>query len=75
MLLSNGDKVIGKKVVDIASCMPEESILISIQRDGNVIIPHGNTVFQEGDLVTAFVREVDIEALHQCLQGDEVDNG
>ncbi len=69
LLMSDGDKVIGKKVEDVAACMPEESILISIQRDGKVIIPHGVTVFQVGDQVTAFVREQDVDALHHCFHG------
>ena len=71
-LISDGDKVIGEKVEDVASCMPEESILISVLRNGNVIIPHGETELQSGDLVTAFVREVDIDALHKCFHGENV---
>jgi len=71
-LISDGDKVIGEKVEDVASCMPEESILISVLRNGNVIIPHGDTELQSGDLVTAFVREVDIDALHKCFHGENV---
>ena len=70
LLMSDGDKVIGRNVKEVASCMPEESILISIQRDGKVIIPHGMTVFQVGDLVTAFVREEDIETFHSCFHGE-----
>ena len=69
-LMIDGDKVIGEKVEDVAPCMPEESILISIKRNGNVIIPHGDTRFQTGDLITAFVREKDIETLQACLKGD-----
>lgn len=69
-LMIDGDKVIGEKVEDVAPCMPEESILISIKRNGNVIIPHGDTRFQTGDLITAFVREKDIETLQVCLKGD-----
>lgn len=68
--LSSGDQVIGKKVKDVAGCLPEDSILISINRAGKVIIPHGETTFQAGDLVTAFVREQDIEALHSCVHGE-----
>jgi len=70
LLMSDGDKVIGRNVKEVASCMPEESILISIQRDGKVIIPHGMTVFQVGDLVTAFVREQDVEGFHNCFHGE-----
>ena len=72
LLITDGDKVIGKKVEHVASCMPEESILISILRDGNVIVPHGATVFKVGDLVTAFVHKKDVEALHKCFHGENV---
>lgn len=71
--ISEGDAVIGKKVEDVASCMPKESILISIHREGRVIIPHGVTVFQVGDQVTAFVREQDVDALDHCFHGDRSD--
>jgi CIC family chloride channel protein len=70
LFLSDGDQVIGKKVEDVAACLPEESILISIKRKGNVFIPHGDTRFQNGDLITAFIREKDAEILKICLKGD-----
>jgi CIC family chloride channel protein len=69
LTLSDDDLVIGKKVKDVAGCLPEDSILISINRAGKMIIPHGETKFQAGDIVTAFVREQDIEALHSCIHG------
>jgi len=74
LLISSGDKFNGKKVKEIATCMPEESILISIQRDGKVIIPHGNTVIQVGDLITAYVREQGIESLNECFDDDNSGN-
>jgi CIC family chloride channel protein len=75
LTLSHGDDVIGRKVQDVAPCLPQESILVSIKRDGKVIVPHGDTVLKAGDLVTAFVREEDLDAIYQCLHGDHADNG
>jgi CIC family chloride channel protein len=71
--LAEDFQVIGQKVVDLAGCLPEDSILISINRAGKVIIPHGDTTFQAGDIVTAFVRQQDIQALHSCMRGDDTD--
>ena len=68
--LTAGGKVIGSAVKDIADSIPNECILISIHRYGKVLIPHGNSVIQEGDQITAFIRSEDIEALHQCIHGD-----
>ncbi len=46
-------------------------VLVSIQRDGRVIIPHGDTVFQAGDQVTAFTHIQDAKKLFHCLHGPE----
>jgi CIC family chloride channel protein len=72
--LSAGKKVIGNSVKDIAVSLPNECILISIHRDGKVLVPHGNSVIQEGDQITAFIRNEDVEALHQCLHGDNTES-
>ena len=52
--LVKNDSVIGKTVADIAPKLPDDCVLVSIQRNNNLIIPHGDTVFQAGDRVTAF---------------------
>jgi CIC family chloride channel protein len=65
------DAVVGKTVQEIASLAPHECIFISIRRDGQVLIPHGNTVFQPGDQLTAFVRSKDVAILQRCLGGNE----
>lgn len=75
LTLTGSKEIKGRKVKEVASCMPEESILISIKRDGKVIIPHGDTELHEGDLVTAFVRKDGIEDLHDCFIGDHQDMG
>ena len=47
--------VVGKRVQDIAPQLPEKCVLVSIQRRGNVIVPHGDTELQAGDTLTMFL--------------------
>jgi Trk K+ transport system NAD-binding subunit len=65
------DNAVGKTVEKIAPSMPKDCVLVSIQRDGRVIIPRGDTVFQAGDLVTAFVRNQEAKVLFISLHGSE----
>ena len=67
--LSSSDKIIGKTVAEIAAVIPRDCVLVSIQRNGRVIIPHGDTTFQAGDQITAFVRVQESDKLYQCLHG------
>lgn len=67
--LSAGDRAEGVSVQAITGDMPRECILVSIRRDGRLIIPHGDTTFQAGDVITAFVRSEDAGQLYQALQG------
>lgn len=67
--LVDSDRGIGKTVADVAGMMPDDCVLVSIQRDGRIIIPHGDTIFMPGDLVTAYVRHQDAKALFTCLHG------
>ena len=69
LTLKKNDMAVGKTVQDVAATMPHQCILISIRRNGRVLIPHGNTIFQPEDHITAFVRSNDAESLHQCLRG------
>jgi Trk K+ transport system NAD-binding subunit len=72
--LPAGKPVIGNSVKDIAACLPKECVLISIHREGKVLIPHGYSVIQEGDQITAFLRDEDVETLHLCFQGDDTES-
>jgi CIC family chloride channel protein len=69
--LVDGDKVVGKTVAEVAANLPEDCVLVSIERNKNVVIPHGDTVFRAGDKVTAFIRTEDAAQLYQCLHGPE----
>jgi CIC family chloride channel protein len=58
---------VGQSLEAFSAVIRRNCVLVSIQRDGRVIIPHGDTVFQAGDIVTAFVHNQDAEALFQCF--------
>jgi len=72
LILKKGDRAVGQTVEDVACIMPHECILISVRRDGRVLIPHGDTIFQASDHITAFIRSEDAETLHACLHHEEV---
>ncbi|RLD07401.1 MAG: chloride channel protein [Chloroflexi bacterium] len=67
IILEENSPATGKTIGEIAGTLPLESILISIRRDGNVLIPHGETTLQIGDQLTAFTRSEDVEKLYQSL--------
>lgn len=68
VVLSEGDASIGQTIQEISRALPQDAILVSIRRDGRVIIPHGTTRFEPGDLVTAFIHTQDIDALVSGLR-------
>lgn len=68
--ISGDDPVVGKSLSEIAAALPIESVLVSIARDSRLVIPHGNTVFQAGDKVTAFARQTDAQGLIHCFHGN-----
>ena len=49
-------------------------MLVSIERDGRVIIPHGDTVLHAGDRLIAFTRTQDADALYRCLHHNPLPN-
>jgi chloride channel protein, CIC family len=70
--LSADSYAVGKNVKKIASSFPDECILVSIQRAGVVFIPHGNTTFEQGDHITAFVLSDHLEMLiHNLMSGED----
>ena len=65
--LAADDAVVGKTLQEIAQFIPKDSILVSIKRDERIFIPHGNTEFQAGDHVTAYVVRHEAQHLFQSL--------
>lgn len=68
LVLKPEDRAVGKTLQQISATLPQDCILISVRRQGKILIPHGNTTFQEGDDITAFVSCKDYGKLRHCLQ-------
>ena len=58
---------LGKRVQDLAPLLPENCILVSINRSGHVLVPHGGTTLEEGDRVTVFLATGDIETFKRSM--------
>lgn len=71
VVLSPGDRGVGTPVQEIAKELPSDCILVSIRRDGRLVIPHGDTLLKAGDRITAFAQSRRVEAPH----GEDSDGG
>jgi CIC family chloride channel protein len=65
--VEEGSCAAGMALHELAQAMPKECALVSIRRAGRILIPRGNTVFQVGDSITAFVRCQDKQTLLDFL--------
>lgn len=73
MSLEQSDSAVGNSILKLAPHLPKDAIFVSIRRDNKVLIPHGDTILQAGDQVTAFVRSQDVETyLHYLKRGEDV---
>jgi CIC family chloride channel protein len=67
LLVNEGSAIAGKKVSEIASLLPEDSLLVSIKKDGRGVIPHGSTLISPDDYLTIIVDRDDIENLKEII--------
>ncbi len=58
----------GVKLEDLS--LPRDCVIVSVRRGRRVLIPHGDTLLQAGDKVTAFVEIEDEEALKGCFRSN-----
>ena len=65
--VAGNSPVVGKPISEIAPLLPLECILISVRRDGRILIPNGNTVMLAGVKLTAFTRSADVENVYQVF--------
>ncbi len=63
-------RAVGKTIASLAPNLPHDCVLVSVRRQGKILIPHGDTALQPGDLVNVFVCEDDEEKVRQCLMGE-----
>jgi CIC family chloride channel protein len=66
--LGSEDRAVGKTVQQVAEILPEDCVLVSIRRDGQILIPHGSTTLQAGDSITAFVQQSVVDDVRTCLK-------
>jgi CIC family chloride channel protein len=71
LTLKNDSSAVGNTIGQIAENLPNDCIFVSIRRDGQVLIPHGQTELQSCDQITAFIQSKDVEKLYQCLYNYE----
>jgi mannitol/fructose-specific phosphotransferase system IIA component (Ntr-type) len=57
------ESLIGKAIYDLE--LPEGSLIVIIHRAGNIVIPRGHTILQEGDRLTIIGYPEGIEKLYQ----------
>jgi chloride channel protein, CIC family len=69
--LAESDQAVGMDIKTVAQQLPRECVLVSIERNGRVIIPHGNTVLRAGDHLVAFTRAEDAQALFTILHHED----
>ncbi|WP_071932674.1 Trk system potassium transporter TrkA [Halodesulfurarchaeum formicicum] len=62
--LDETSPVAGRKLVDVVSDLPDGVVIGAISRDGTLLAPRGETVFQTGDHVIIFV---DAEVLNDVV--------
>jgi CIC family chloride channel protein len=60
--------VIGKKVGEIS--LPHECLIVSLRRGRRLHVVHGDTVLEDGDLVTVFADEECLPTVQQRLIGE-----
>ena len=60
-----GSRVIGEALRDVP--LPGTTILVAIDRDGDIIVPKGDTRFAAGDKIIAFTDATGRERLHRAF--------
>jgi CIC family chloride channel protein len=72
MELTADSMLVGLSVKQIAAELPRECLVISIARGNTTLIPHGETVFQLGDVVSVLVQEESIPLIHERLKNIQI---
>ena len=59
--------IAGKSVKALAGEMPQDSLVISVKKNGRTIIPHGDTTIAPGDDISIILKREDIEDVYRLL--------
>ncbi len=71
IILTEDHQAVGQTIQQIAHNLPHECVLVSIRRNGRLLIPHGDTILMAGDQVTAFIQTEQRTQLQSCLHYDK----
>ncbi len=58
IIVSDNSKVVGKKISELRL---KEGIIVAIERNGDIILPKGDTVIKSRDVVTIFAKAKSVE--------------
>lgn len=58
--------MVGKSIAELQ--IPDGLVFVALEREGNILIPNGDTAFRAGDRVVAFASEQDRDFLSHSLQ-------
>ena len=67
MVLRKGHPSVGQSVRYLASLPAPDWILVSVDREGRVLIPHGDTTLEAGDELTVLAAPTDFYAVRTLL--------
>jgi CIC family chloride channel protein len=65
--VTSDSPVARKTLAAIAPQLPYECVVVSVRRQGVVLVPHGNTILQPDDVLNVFVRRADEAQLRDCF--------
>jgi len=68
--ISKKNALASKTVREIGQALPDDCILVSIRRGDTVIIPHGDTIVQNGDHLVALASLDCVPEIEQYFQGE-----
>lgn len=74
VLLVPGSQSVGRTISDLN--LPREAVLVSIRRGQDLVIPHGDTKLEPGDVVTALCEGecvMDVERLLNSAKDEKID--
>jgi CIC family chloride channel protein len=66
--LSEGMAAVGKCIMDLN--LPSQALITTVRRDDRIIIAHGETMLQAGDIVIVLLQQNLVDTLQKLLTGD-----
>lgn len=65
--ITGKSRAANKTLASIAVGLPYECVVVSVRRQGVLLVPHGDTVLRPEDVLNVFVRRADEAQLRECF--------